>query len=83
MDRTVFTRYWSDDSVNVIRVYLKPGAQAAEVRQRILEKYAGRRQVFVLTNAELKGYILKVTDQWFGLTSIQIAVAFWWQFSAS
>jgi putative ABC transport system permease protein len=31
--------------------------------------------VFVLTNTELKAYILRVTDQWFGLTSVQIAVA--------
>ena len=46
-----------------------------DVRQRILERYAGQRQVFVLTNSELKSYILKVTDQWFGLTSVQIAVA--------
>ena len=46
-----------------------------DVTRRILERYAGQRQVFVLTNAELKGYILKITDQWFGLTSVQIAVA--------
>ena len=44
-------------------------------RQRILDVYAGQRQVFVLTNSELKSYILKITDQWFGLTSVQIAVA--------
>jgi putative ABC transport system permease protein len=75
MDRRLFVKYWSDDSVNVMRVYLKPGTSMPEVRQRILEKYAGQRQVFVLTNAELKAYILKVTDQWFSLTSIQIAVA--------
>jgi putative ABC transport system permease protein len=75
MDRTLFTRYWNDDSVNVFRVYLQPGAAVPEVRQRILEKYAGQRQVFVLTNQELKSYILKVTDQWFSLTSVQIAVA--------
>ena len=31
--------------------------------------------MFVLTNGELKQYILKITDQWFGLTSVQIAVA--------
>jgi putative ABC transport system permease protein len=54
---------------------VKPGTDVAGVRQRILEKYAGQRQVFVLTNGELKAYILKITDQWFGLTSIQIAVA--------
>ncbi len=75
MDRSLFIRYWNDDSVNAFRVYLNPGATVPEVRQRILEKYAGQRQVFVLTNQELKRYILKVTDQWFGLTSVQIAVA--------
>src|SRR5207247_3918651 len=53
----------------------KPGARVPDVRRRILERYAGQRQVFVLTNAELKGYILKITDQWFGLSSVQIAVA--------
>jgi putative ABC transport system permease protein len=75
MDRRLFTRYWNDDTVNVLRVYLNPGATVPDVRQRVLEKYAGQRQVFVLTNQELKSYILKVTDQWFGLTSVQIAVA--------
>jgi putative ABC transport system permease protein len=75
MDRSLFIRYWNDDTVNVLRVYLNPGATVPEVRQRVLEKYAGQRQVFVLTNHELKSYILKVTDQWFGLTSVQIAVA--------
>jgi len=75
MDRRLFLKYWNDDSVNIFRVYVKPGAPIAEVRQRILEQYAGQRQVFVLTNDELKRYILKVTDQWFGLTSVQIAVA--------
>jgi putative ABC transport system permease protein len=75
MDRTLFLKYWNDDSVNVFRIYLTPGAKVPDVRQRILEKYAGQRQVFVLTNGELKSYILKITDQWFGLTSVQIAVA--------
>jgi len=75
MDRTLFERYWHDDSVNVLRVFMKPGAAVPDVRQRILDRYAGTRQVFVLTNGELKQYILKITDQWFGLTSVQIAVA--------
>ncbi len=75
MDRTVFNEYWHDDSVNVFRLYLKPGADVAEVKSRILRRFDGQRQVFVLTNAELKGYILKITDQWFSLTSVQFAVA--------
>ena len=75
MDRQLFIRYWHDDSVNAFRVYLAPDAAMPAVRQRIVERFAGARQVFVLTNADLKAYILKITDQWFGLTSVQIAVA--------
>ncbi len=75
MDRTVFQQYWRDDSINVFRVYLEPGATVPDVKDRILARFSGERQVFVLTNDELKAYILRVTDQWFGLTSVQIAVA--------
>jgi putative ABC transport system permease protein len=75
MDRKLFIRYWRDDTVNVFRVYLAPGAQVPEVKQRILERYQGERQVFVLTNPELRAYIIRITDQWFALTSVQIAVA--------
>ena len=75
MDRKVFVRYWRDDTVNVFRIYLAPGAQISDVKQRILERYQGERQVFVLTNPELRAYIIRITDQWFALTSVQIAVA--------
>jgi putative ABC transport system permease protein len=75
MDRSLFIKYWHDDSVNMFRVYLEPGATVPDLRQRILDLYAGKRQVFAMTNAELKSYILKITDQWFGLTTVQIAVA--------
>ena len=75
MDRTLFEHYWHDDTINVFRVYLQPWAQVPDVKARVLERYAGQRQVFVLTNRELKDYILRVTDQWFSLSSVQIAVA--------
>jgi putative ABC transport system permease protein len=47
----------------------------SDVKQRILERYQGERQVFVLTNGEVRDYIIRITDQWFALTSVQIAVA--------
>jgi putative ABC transport system permease protein len=46
-----------------------------DVKRRILERYAGERQVFVLDNDELKAYILRIANQWFGLTYVQVAVA--------
>lgn len=75
MDRSVFVRYWQDDSVSDFRVYVARGASIRDVRQRIIERYAGQRQVFVLTNEESRSYILKIADQWFGLMNVQIAIA--------
>jgi putative ABC transport system permease protein len=46
-----------------------------EARKRILYQVGTARRLFVLTNEELRVYILKLTDQWFGITYIQIAVA--------
>src|SRR5207249_4992276 len=75
IDRSVFIRYWRDDSVSDFRVFAAPGVAIADVRQRIVDRYAGRRTVFVLTNDEARRYILKLTDQWFALMNVQIAIA--------
>ncbi len=75
LSRSVFIKYWDDDPVNVFRIYLKPGADAASVRQRILSAYGAEQRLFVLTNSDLRNYVTRVTDQWFGLTYVQIAVA--------
>ncbi len=75
LDRSIFIEYWRDDTVNAFRVYRDKAVGAATVRQRIIDRYSGRRRVFVLTNGELKRYILTVVDQWFSLTSVQIVVS--------
>lgn len=75
VDRSVYEHYWRDDSVNLFRVYLTADASPTEVKASILDRFASERQVFVFTNRELREYILRITDQWFGLTSVQIAVA--------
>lgn len=75
IDREVYIKHWHDDSVNAFRVYLKPGAADVQVRQAILDRFGSQTRLFVFTNRELREYILKITDQWFGLTYIQILVA--------
>jgi len=75
MDRSLFRRYWGDDTVNVFRVYLTRDAVPDDVKQRILERFSGERQLFVLANRELKGFIVRVTNQWFALTWVQMAIA--------
>jgi len=75
MDRRVFLNYWHDDSVSDFRMFLRPRASGDDVRQRILDTYAGKRHVFVLTNADSRRYVLQVAGQWFALMNVQIAVA--------
>ncbi len=75
MDRSVYKRYWNDDTVNIFRVYLTPGAEVADVKRSILEKFGSQRRLFVLTNRDVRQYVSRLTDQWFGITYVQIAVA--------
>ncbi|MCU1384006.1 MAG: hypothetical protein JWL71_2703 [Acidobacteria bacterium] len=75
IDRRLFVRYWRDESVSDFRVFVAPGATIAQVHQRIVERFANRRRVFVLTNEESRRYVLKLTAQWFSLMNVQIAIA--------
>ena len=75
IDRSVFVRHWHDDSVNVFRVYTAPGTSSATVKRDIQDRFSGQRQMFVLTNTDLKDYIKGLLGQWSGLTSLQVAVA--------
>jgi len=75
IERALYRRLWKDDAVDVFRIYLAPGAKAADVRGRILERFAQERRLFVLSNKEVRSYVFKVTDQWFGMTYLQLFVA--------
>ena len=75
IDRSLYRRYWDDDTINIFRLYLAPGASESDVKRRILEKFGSERRLFVLANRDVREYILKLTNQWFGITYIQIAVA--------
>ena len=75
MDRGSYIRWWNDDTVNVFRLYVRKNASPADVRQRIIERFAGTQRLFVLTNREVKSWISGLTEQWLGLAYAQIAIA--------
>jgi putative ABC transport system permease protein len=75
LDRAVYRKWWNDDRVNTFRVYLRKTASVSAVRRTILERLAGNRRLFVLTNEEVRRYIIGLTDQWLSLSYSQIAVA--------
>jgi len=75
MDRASYIRWWGDDSVNIFRIYVKKGVPPMDVRQRIIERFAGTQRLFVLTNKEVRSWISALTEQWLGLAYAQIAIA--------
>jgi putative ABC transport system permease protein len=75
IDRQVFVRQWGDDGVSVFRVYAKTGTDIPALRTRIYARFAGTTRLFVLTNAEVRAWIMQLTDQWMSLTYTQVAVA--------
>lgn len=75
IDYEVYKRWWKEDRYNVFRVYLKGGVDREQVRNQILARFGREQRLFVLTNQDLRAYILRVTDQWFGITYVQIGVA--------
>jgi putative ABC transport system permease protein len=75
IDLSVYRKLWNDDSVDLFRVYLARGASPGEVKRRILEQFGREKRIFVLSNHEVRAWVLKVTDQWFGMTYVQLFVA--------
>ena len=56
IDRTVFMQNWNDDSVDLFRLYLKPGASESDVKKRILDEFGSNRRLFL--RRERKRYLL-------------------------
>ncbi|MFN8065239.1 MAG: FtsX-like permease family protein [Vicinamibacterales bacterium] len=75
IDRSLFLKYWQDDTVSDFRVYIHKDADSDLVRKAIVERFAGRRKVFVLANADARAYVLGLTGDWFRLMNVQVAVA--------
>jgi putative ABC transport system permease protein len=76
LDRAVYERYWQDDTANVFRVYVRPGEDPLQVRQRILERIGDDQpRLLVMTNDEVRRWIFQLTGQWLQLTYGQVFIA--------
>lgn len=75
MDRTLFLKYWKDQRINGLRVYLKDPAKTREVRAAITNKIGARVSLVIISNRELRAQILAIFDQTFQITYILEAIA--------
>lgn len=75
IDRSVYVKHWHDTTVNVARVYVREGENPGVVRDRIQKMLQGRKSLVILSNAEVRTYVLRLVQQWFSLSHTQIVVA--------
>jgi putative ABC transport system permease protein len=75
IDRDVYVQHWQDTSVNIARVYVNDGANSETMRERIRESISGKQTLVVLSNAEVRTYILELLSRWLSITRIQVIIA--------
>jgi putative ABC transport system permease protein len=68
MDRAMFSRYFSDARTGSLSIYLRPGADAAEVNDRLGRNVGSRYQIFFITNGGVRREVMQIFDSTFAIT---------------
>jgi putative ABC transport system permease protein len=75
IERKTYMRSFQDDTVDIFRVYVKPGSSPIEVRKQINARTGRTQRLFVSLNKDVREYVIGVANQWFGMTFLQVFVA--------
>lgn len=79
MPRQWYQKFYQDDRVSNLAVYLKPGVNPETIRQAIQQKLKGQSRLDIRSNQELRENVLRIFDRTFAITYalhvIAIAVA--------
>ena len=68
MDRGLFRRYWQDDRITTIGLYLQSGVNSEAIRQGLLQQLGKNHRLLIISNRELRAEILNIFDQTFAIT---------------
>jgi putative ABC transport system permease protein len=69
-DRGTYVTAWNDPRVDTYEVHVRTGVKPEEVRVRINDRLGASHDLFVLTNAEFRGEILRAIDGIFSLMRV-------------
>jgi len=68
MDIRQFRRFWRDDHLNAVRLFLKDPGRTPEMQAKLQQTYGGRYRLLTLSHRELRAGILQIFDETFALT---------------
>ncbi|MFZ0505688.1 MAG: FtsX-like permease family protein, partial [Chthoniobacterales bacterium] len=75
IQRQNFTRFWADDRVQAVSLYLRPGSSADAVIERARTSYPGAEAYAFQSNRELRGVVQRIFDQTFQVTNLLRGIA--------
>jgi putative ABC transport system permease protein len=70
-----FVRFWRDDRINSVAVYLKENHQAEEVSEAFRSRWSRDGQFAIFSNQSLRRRIFEIFDQTFAVTHVLLAIA--------
>jgi putative ABC transport system permease protein len=70
MSRGLFEKFWSEQGTHSAAVYLKKGADPADLENRLRTVFSGEMELSVYSNRELRERIFAVFDQTFAVTRV-------------
>jgi putative ABC transport system permease protein len=70
-----FARFWRDDRVNSLAVFLKNGHAASEVTEPFRAAFSRDRQYMLFSNQSLRRRVFEIFDQTFAVTHVLLAIS--------
>ena len=70
-----FVRFWNDDRVHSVAVYLKENRAADEVSEAFRSEFSRDGQFMIYSNQSLRRRIFEIFDQTFAVTYVLLAIA--------
>jgi putative ABC transport system permease protein len=68
MDQTTFALHFHTTRPGSLSIYLKPGADAEQVKERITREVGGSYPTFFTTNSSLRREVMRIFDSTFAIT---------------
>lgn len=75
MSQRNFIRFWHDDRVNSVAVYLKKNASAEELSDGFRAKFSRNGEFMIYSNQSLRTRIFEIFDQTFAVTYVLLTIA--------
>jgi putative ABC transport system permease protein len=71
-----FVRFWHDDRVHSVAVYLRPNHRGDEVTKDLWARFGPNRHFTIFSNQLLRRRVFEIFDQTFAVTYVLLAISF-------